>query len=37
VQRTLQDLVGRRVDIARRGRTRPELDADLIRDAVHAY
>jgi uncharacterized protein len=37
VQRTLQDLVGRRVDIARQGRTRPELDADLIRDAVHAY
>ena len=37
VQRTLHDLVGRRVDIARRGRTRPELDADLIRDAVHAY
>jgi len=37
VQRTLQDLVGRRVDIARRGRTRPEIDADLIRDAVHAY
>jgi len=37
VQRTLQDLIGRRVDIARRGRTRPELDADLIRDAVHAY
>ena len=37
VQRTLQDLVGRRVDITRRGRTRPELDADLIRDAVHAY
>jgi predicted nucleotidyltransferase len=37
VQRTLQDLVGRRVDIARRGRTRPELDAELIRDAVHAY
>ena len=37
VQRTLQDLVGRRVDIARRGRTRPELGAELIRDAVHAY
>jgi uncharacterized protein len=37
VQRTLQDLVGRRVDIARRGRTRPELDAEFIRDAVHAY
>jgi predicted nucleotidyltransferase len=37
VQRTLQDLVGRRVDIARRDRTRPELDAELIRDAVHAY
>jgi predicted nucleotidyltransferase len=37
VQRTLQDLVGRRVDIARRGRTRPELDAELNRDAVHAY
>jgi predicted nucleotidyltransferase len=37
VHRTLQDLVGRRVDIARRGRTRPELDAELIRDAVHAY
>jgi uncharacterized protein len=37
VQRTLQDLVGRRVDIARRGRTRPELDVELIRDAVHAY
>lgn len=37
VQRTLQDIVGRRVDIARRGRTRPELDIELIRDAVHAY
>jgi len=37
VQRTLQDLVGRRVDIARRGRTRPELDVELIMDAVHAY
>ena len=37
VQRTLQDLVGRRVDIARRGRTRPELEAEFIRDAVHAY
>jgi predicted nucleotidyltransferase len=37
VQRTLQDLVGRRVDIARRGRTRPELDAEIIKDAVHAY
>ena len=37
VQRTLQDIVGRRVDIARRGRTRPELDAELIMDAVHAY
>ena len=37
VQRTLQDLVGRRVDIARRGRTRPELDVELNRDAVHAY
>jgi len=37
VQRTLQDVVGRRVDIARRGRTRPELDVELIRDAVHAY
>jgi predicted nucleotidyltransferase len=37
VQRTLQDLVGRRVDLARRGRTRPELDVELIRDAVHAY
>jgi uncharacterized protein len=37
VQRTLQDLVGRRVDIARRGRTSPELGAELIRDAVHAY
>jgi uncharacterized protein len=37
VQRTLQDLVGRRVDIARRGLTRPELDVELIRDAVHAY
>ena len=37
VQRTLQDLVGRRVDIARRGRTRPELDAEFVRDAVYAY
>jgi predicted nucleotidyltransferase len=37
VQRTFQDLVGRRVDIARRGWTRPELDAELIRDEVHAY
>jgi len=37
VQRTLHDLVGRRVDIARRGRTRPELDVELNRDAVHAY
>jgi len=37
VQRTLQDLVGRRVDIARRDRTRPELDVELIMDAVHAY
>jgi len=37
VQRTLQDLVGRRVEIARRGRTRPELDVELIMDAVHAY
>ena len=37
VQRTLQDIVGRRVDIARRGRTRPELDIELVRDAVHAY
>ena len=37
VQRTLQNLVGRRVDIARRGRTRPEFDAELIRNAVHAY
>lgn len=37
VQRTLQDIVGRRVDIARRGRTRPGLDIELVRDAVHGY
>jgi uncharacterized protein len=38
VQRTLQDLVGRPVDIARKGRVRsPEMDAEIARDAVHAY
>ena len=37
MQRTLQDIIGRPVDIARRGRTRPEMDAELTRDAVHAY
>lgn len=38
VQRTLQDLVGRPVDIARKGRARsPEMDAEIARDAVHAY
>jgi predicted nucleotidyltransferase len=38
VQRTLQDLVGRPVDIARKGRPRsPEMDAEIARDAVHAY
>jgi uncharacterized protein len=38
VQRTLQDLVGRPVDIARKGRPRsPEMAAEIERDAVHAY
>jgi uncharacterized protein len=37
VQRTLQDIIGRPVDITRLGRTRPEMDAELTRDAVHAY
>jgi uncharacterized protein len=38
VQRTLQNLVGRPVDIARKGRPRsPEMDAEIARDAVHAY
>jgi hypothetical protein len=37
VQRTLRNLIGRPVDISRRGRTRPELEAELIRDAVNAY
>jgi hypothetical protein len=38
VQRTLQNLVGRPVDIARKGRPRsPEIDAEIARDAVHAY
>jgi predicted nucleotidyltransferase len=38
VQRTLQNLVGRPVDIARKGRPRsPEMDAEIARDAVYAY
>jgi hypothetical protein len=38
VQRTLQHLVGRPVDIAPRGRPRsPEMAAEIDRDAVHAY
>jgi predicted nucleotidyltransferase len=38
VQRTLQNLVGRPVDIARKGRPRsPEMAAEIDRDAVHAY
>lgn len=38
VQRTLQNLVGRPVDIARKDRPRsPEMDAEIARDAVHAY
>jgi predicted nucleotidyltransferase len=38
VRRTLQNLVGRPVDIARKGRPRsPEMDAEIERDAVHAY
>jgi predicted nucleotidyltransferase len=38
MQRTLQNLVGRPVDIARKGRSRnPEMDAEIARDAVHAY
>jgi predicted nucleotidyltransferase len=38
VRRTLQNLVGRPVDIARKGRPRsPEMDAEIARDAVHAY
>ena len=38
VQRTLHNLVGRPVDIARKGRPRsPEMDTEIARDAVHAY
>jgi predicted nucleotidyltransferase len=38
VQRTLQNLVGQPVDIARKGRPRsPEMDAEIDRDAVRAY
>jgi predicted nucleotidyltransferase len=38
VQRTLQNLVGRPVDIARKGRQRSsEMDAEIARDAVRAY
>lgn len=38
VQRTLHDLLGRPVDIARKGRARnPEMDAEIARDAIHAY
>jgi predicted nucleotidyltransferase len=38
VQRTLQNLVGRPVDIARKGRPRSsEMDAEIARDAVRAY
>ncbi|WP_327569578.1 nucleotidyltransferase family protein [Bradyrhizobium sp.] len=38
VQRRLQDLVGRPVDIARKGRPRsPGMDAEIDRDAVRAY
>jgi predicted nucleotidyltransferase len=38
VQRMLQNLVGRPVDIARKGRPRsPEMAAEIDRDAVHAY
>jgi predicted nucleotidyltransferase len=38
VRRTLQNLVGRPVDIARKGRPRsPEMDAEIERDAVRAY
>jgi predicted nucleotidyltransferase len=38
VQRTLQNLVGRPVDIARKGRPRSaEMEAEIERDAVHAY
>jgi predicted nucleotidyltransferase len=38
VQRTLETLVGRPVDIARKGRPRRSaMDAEIARDAVHAY
>jgi uncharacterized protein len=38
MQRMLQNLVGRPVDIARKGRPRsPEMNAEIARDAVHAY
>jgi predicted nucleotidyltransferase len=38
VQRTLQDLVGRPVDIAPKGRVRrPEMSAEIAMDAVNAY
>jgi hypothetical protein len=36
VQRTLQYIIGRPVDIARRGRSRLGMDAELTRDAVQA-
>ena len=38
VQRTLQNLVGRPVDITRKGRPRsPEMDTENARDGVNAY
>ena len=37
VQRTLQDLVGLPVDIARRGRLRDEMKADVARDGINAF
>lgn len=38
VQRTLQNLIGRPVDIARKGRPRSaEMEAEIERDAVRAY
>jgi uncharacterized protein len=37
VQRTLQDLIGLPVDIARRGRLRDEMKADVARDGINAF
>ena len=36
-QRTLQDLIGLPVDIARRGRLRDEMKADVARDGINAF